>query len=54
MKGWCDLSWNEKRKIEEGNINEFDYLSGYEFRVKVKIDEGITKRENKKLKETKT
>ena len=41
MKGWCDLSWKEKCDIEKGNVNELNYLSGYEFRVKSKVREGV-------------
>lgn len=41
MKSWCDLSWNEKCKIEEGRINSFSYQSGYTFQVKNKVEEGV-------------
>ena len=44
MKSWCDLSWREKCKIEEGNVNEYSYLSGYSFDVKTKVKEGKEKK----------
>ena len=40
MKSWYDLNWREKVKIEEGEVNPLDYLSGYDFEVKVKVGEG--------------
>jgi len=45
MKSWCDLSWREKRRIEEGEVNTFHYCSGYDFRVKRKVEEGQEKKE---------
>ena len=45
MKSWCDLSWREKCKIESGEVNPFSYLSGYDFRVKTKVQEGLDKKE---------
>ena len=45
MKSWCDLSWNEKCDIEEGEVNPFDYLSGYSFDVKTRVQEGQKKLE---------
>ena len=50
MKSWCDLSWREKCKIEDGDVNSLSYLSGYDFNVKTKVKKG--KNENRK--ETKT
>lgn len=43
MKSWCDLSWREKCKIQEGKVNSFKYLTGYTFDVKTKV-----KKERKK------
>jgi len=40
MKSWCDLSWNEKCSIYNGEVNEYKYLSGYSFEVKARIIEG--------------
>ena len=40
MKSWCDLSWAEKTDIEEGNVNEYSYLTGYDFNTKRKVAEG--------------
>jgi len=40
MKSWCDLSWREKRNIEEGKVNSLSYQTGYEFIVKQKVAEG--------------
>ncbi len=48
MKSWCDLSWREKCKIEEGNVNGFSYLTGYSFQVKTKVRKGKEKKENEK------
>lgn len=50
MKSWCDLSWREKCKIEEGDVNEFDYSSGYTFQVKTKVSEGKEKKQDKEKK----
>jgi len=46
LKSWCDLSWREKCKIENGEVNKFDYLSGYDFRVKTKVREGKEKKDD--------
>ena len=40
MKSWCDLSWREKCAINEGRARKSKYLSGYDYRVKVKVKEG--------------
>jgi len=48
MKSWCDLSWREKCKINEGEVNSFKYLSGYDFRVKTKVRDGIERKSKKK------
>ena len=40
MKSWCDLSWTEKQKIEEGEAEEYKYSTGYTFQVKTKVKEG--------------
>ena len=40
MKFWCDLNYSEKQRIREGNVNKIDYLSGYSFDVKAKVNEG--------------
>jgi hypothetical protein len=45
MKSWCDLSWTEKRAIEEGKVSRLSYLTDYEFSVKMKVEEGQEKRE---------
>lgn len=45
MKSWCNLNWSEKRNIEKGEVNSFDYLFGYDFNVKVKVEEGQTNKE---------
>ena len=47
MKSWCDLSWREKRAIEDGDVNELSYQSGYSFDVKQKVDEGKEKEAEK-------
>ncbi len=44
MKSWCDLSWREKCKITNGEVNKFNYLSGYDFRVKTKVREGVERK----------
>ncbi len=46
MKNWCDLSWREKRKIEEGEVNRYSYMS-HSFQVKTKVKEGIDRKERK-------
>jgi len=43
VKSWCDLSWREKCKIERGEVSLLKYQSGYDFRVKSKVREGIEK-----------
>ena len=48
MRGWTDLSWREKCKIEAGEISPFDYLTGYSFDVKTKAREGTEQKENNK------
>lgn len=48
MKSWCDLSWREKCKINEGNVSSLKYLSGYSFQVKTKVREG-KERSKKKI-----
>jgi len=45
MKSWCDLSWREKCEIEEGNVPDFKYSTGYTFDVKSKVREGKEKKE---------
>lgn len=45
MKSWCDLSWTEKRKIEQGKVNSLDYLTGYDFNVKAKVRESKREKE---------
>lgn len=45
MKSWCDLSWREKCKINEGEVNSFSYLTDYDFNVKSKVQEGLAKKE---------
>ena len=45
MKGWCQLSWREKTRIADGEVNPMDYLYGYEFQVKEKVKEGQEKKE---------
>lgn len=45
MKGWCDLSWREKCKIQEGDVNSFKYLTGYTFDVKQKVKVGKEQKE---------
>ena len=46
MKSWCDLSWREKCKIEEGEVNSYSYSSGYDFNVKKKVEEGLETKED--------
>ncbi len=46
-KSWCDLSWREKQKINDGDVNPLNYLSGYDYRVKVKVREGKEKKDEK-------
>ena len=43
MKSWCDLSWREKGKINNGDVNPHKYHT-YSFRVKTKVREGIDKK----------
>ncbi len=43
MKSWCDLSWREKCRIKSGGVNSLSYQSGYDFRVKAKVQEGLNK-----------
>ena len=40
MKCWCDLSWREKCKIQDGEVNTLKYLTGYTFDVKQKVKDG--------------
>ncbi len=46
MKSWGDLSWREKCNIREGNVNSFNYLTGYTFQVKQEVVRGKEKEEN--------
>lgn len=54
MKSWCDLSWREKCKINNGETNSFKYLCGYDFRVKTKVREGIENAKDTRTKLRKT
>ena len=40
MKNWCDLSWREKCKIKDGDVNSLSYQTGYSFDVKQKVAAG--------------
>lgn len=44
MRNWCDLTWNEKCRVKEGNVNSYNYFTGYDFRTKTKVREGQTNR----------
>ena len=46
MKSWCDLSWLEKCNIESGKVNSLNYLTGYTFDVKQKVEKGKKARSN--------
>ena len=37
MKYWSDLSWKEKKDIENGRVNKYRYLTGYSFEVKTQV-----------------
>ena len=45
MKCWCDLSWQEKCRIEDGEVNRLSYGSGYSFEVKTKVEKGQEQKE---------
>lgn len=47
MKGWCDLSWQEKCRIENGDVSLLEYQTGCTFDVKSKVEKGIEKKEKK-------
>lgn len=49
MKSWCDLSWREKCKINDGDVNPYSYQC-CSFRVKTKVEEGIVLKEKQKEK----
>ncbi len=49
MKSWCDLSWREKRKIEDGDVNPYSYQC-CSFRVKTKVKEGKILKEKREQK----
>ena len=49
-----DFCWIEKRKIEEGDVPDFKYLTGYTFQVKQKIEQGKEKRDETLHQKTKT
>ena len=49
MRSWCDLSWAEKCKIEDGEAREFEYSYGYSFNVKQKVRDGKDAKENRDL-----
>lgn len=44
MKSFCDLSYLEKCHIKEGNVNKYNYLVGYDYRVKSAVKEGVDKK----------
>ena len=44
MKSFGDLSFQEKCQIEAGEVNPYSYSTGYDFRVKTAVAEGIKKR----------
>lgn len=46
MKSWSDLSWREKRAIQEGNVNRYRYNTGYTFQVKTEVQKGQKKKED--------
>ena len=48
MKSWCGLSWREKCKIQDGEVNSFKYLTGYTFDVKQKVKDGIEQKDKSK------
>jgi len=52
VKSWCDLSWREKCKIQEGNVNSFKYSFGYDSRVRNKVRENQEKRDEQEKNKT--
>ena len=48
MKSFCDMTFEEKCKIQDGEANEYDYSTGHTFAVKQAVREGIEKKEQSK------